>query len=60
MSVKASPTIKRPKPPSQPVKRRLTATPRKPKQPNINAMTDDELEAYIYGSDARFDDDELL
>lgn len=23
-------------------------------------MSDDELEAYIFGSDARFDDDELL
>ena len=60
VSIKASPTPKPTKAPSRPVKRRLTANPQKVKQPNIDAMSDDELEAYIFGSDARFDDDELL
>lgn len=56
---KAQPTPKPIKSLSSPVKRRLTATPRKPKRKDINAMTDAELEAYIHSSDASFDDDEI-
>lgn len=59
VSVKASPTLTRAQAPSRPVKRRLTATPRKPKQPDINAMSDEELEAFIHSDIAIFDDDEL-
>jgi len=63
VSVKASPTIERPKAPSTPVKRRLTATPRKRKEPDFDSMTDEQLEDYIYSKDRPFDfidDDDFL
>ena len=63
VSVKASPTIERAKAPSKPVKRRLTATPRKSKEPDFDSMTDEQLEDYIYSKDRPFDfidDDDFL
>jgi transcriptional regulator NrdR family protein len=63
VSVKASTTIERAKPPSRPLKKRLTATPRKRKEPDFDSMTDEQLEDYIYSKDRPFefiDDDDLL
>jgi len=63
VSAKVSPTPKRTKPPSRPVKRRLTATPPKRKEPDFDSMTDEQLEDYIYSKDRPFDfidDDELF